>query len=60
MTDGSIKSCYFTTSRGRNYTITGTESGKGPTVWDAIDTVVNQEGVRKKMKRRKTIELINS
>jgi len=56
----SLKSCHFTTSKGRAYTIVKTEYGKDAKVLSAIDTVVNQEGIRKTMSRSETLKLIKS
>ena len=56
----SLKSCYFTTSKGRSYTIVKTEKGKTDKCIDSIDTIVNQEGKRKKMNRSETLKLIKS
>jgi len=56
----SLRSCYFTTSKGRTYTIVKTEYGKTSDVLSAIDTVVNQEGIRKTMSRSETLKLIKS
>lgn len=56
----SIQRCYFTTSKGRSYTIVKTEYGKGENHMFAMDTVVNQEGKRKTMSRAETLKLIRS
>lgn len=60
MSYGSIASCYFKTKNGREYTIVKTEYGNGKDVMNAIDTLINQEGKRKKMRRAKTLKLIKS
>jgi len=56
----AINSCYFTTSKGRSYVIVMTERGPTNEVLSAIDTVINPEGKRKKMKRSETLKLIRS
>lgn len=56
----SISSCYFTTSKGRKYTIVKTEYGKDKKVLSAIDTIKNQEGKKKRMTRSQTLKLIRS
>ena len=56
----SLKSCHFTTSKARSYTIVKTVYGKDKEVLSAIDTVVNQDGIRKEMKRSETLKLIKS
>lgn len=44
----SLKSCYFTTSKGHSYIIVKTDYGTGKEVENAIDTIVNSQGKRKK------------
>lgn len=50
----------FTTSTGRTYEVVRTEGNENESALKAIDTVVNQEGEKKRMNRTKTIKLYKS
>lgn len=55
-----LPSRIFKTSTGRTYEVVRTEGYENESALDAIDTVVNQEGIKKRMKRTKTLELCRS